>query len=75
MGPLLFCLVLVSVTSGLPLDGIDVDVWYVDDGCIAGCYDEFFAILNTHFISKRKVCHLVFILMKARLRFVFCIDI
>ena len=49
----------------LPLDGIDVNVWYLDDGSTAGCHDAIVAILNT---SKRKLRLLVFVLMKARLK-------
>ena len=68
MGPLSFCLALESLTSGLPLDGIDVNVWYLDDGSIAGRYNAVVAFSNT---PKKKVRLFVFILMKGRLKLLF----
>ena len=46
MGSLLFYLALKSVTSGLPLDGIDVNIWYLNDGSIASRYDSIAAVFN-----------------------------
>ena len=45
-GPLLLCLALESPTSGMPLDGIDVNVWYLDDGFIVGHYHAVVAIFE-----------------------------
>ena len=47
MAQLLFHLALESLTSGFPMDGMDVNVLYLDDGSIAGRYDAVAAFLNT----------------------------
>ena len=36
LGPLLFCLVLKKLVDTLPVDGIDYQTWYLDDGTICG---------------------------------------